>query len=211
MARAQWLHGNGGGPCTERRHQLPTHPVENDAHVFNGIHAKEGHRSVGYAPASGDFKPVDTAMADVDAISVGGLGDDDGVGPIRTDAALLRQIRHAGKATTLFIDSTADFHRAHQRNSRATNCFSGVNRRGDPSLHVARATPVDAPVLHDAAKGIHRPSRPSRNNIEVAIEMHQRPIRAAAPQPDDIHARMRSRVLRTCVRHGIVDRKIAFA
>ena len=134
---------------------------------------------MGDSSTRGDFEPVDAAMPGVDAIGVGGFGDDHGVGAVGAEASLLRQPGHAGKAAALFIDRPTDLDRADQLNAGAPDRFGGVDGRGDTGLHVAGAASVNAPVAHQATERIDRPPGTGRHDIEMTVQVHQRTFRHA--------------------------------
>jgi hypothetical protein len=133
-------------------------------------------------------------VTDADAIDVQRLGDDHEVGLSLRHAAALCQVRNAGEAAALFVHGAADLDGAGQRNAGTLDGLGGKERRRDARFHVARATAVDPSVADHAAERIDSPPVARGNDVEMTVEMNHR-AGSAAPDADDVHARMPRRVL----------------
>ena len=73
-----------------------------------------------------------------------------------------------------------------------------------PGLHVARAAAVDRPSLTTPPNGSTRPAVAGRHDVEMAVQVDDRP-RPAAPRADDVDARMPRRVLGAPLGGDILD------
>ena len=165
----------------ERRHELAAERVEHDAHVLDGAHAEKRHAAVRDAAARRHLEPVDAAMADADAIDVERLRNDHVVGARRVRCGPARA-SYATPAKPPLSSSTVPLISTDpvELDARAPDRFGGVDRRRDARLHVARAAAVDAAVAHDAAERIDGPALAGGDDVEVAVEVDERP---RAPRP----------------------------
>ena len=70
-----------------------------------------------------------------------------------------------------------------QLDAGAADRFGREDRRGDPRFHVARSAAVDPAVADDAGERIDRPALSGGHDVEMAVQMDERPrarARAAA-------------------------------
>ncbi len=111
----------------------------------------------------------------------------------------------AGEASALLVDRAAHLDASQELDSRAPQALRGVDRRGDPGLHVRGAAAVDSPVANDPAERVHGPSVARGNDVEMAVQMDERTLAPAAAETDHVHARMRVGVLRIALGDEIVD------
>ena len=123
------------------------------------------------------LEPVDAAVADADAIDAQRLGDDGEVGAVGAEPPLLRQPGDAGEAAALFVDRAADLDAAVQLDAGAPDRLDGEQRRGDAGLHVARAASPDPAVADLAAERIDGPAVARGDDVEVAVQVDERPQR----------------------------------
>ncbi len=150
----------------------------------------------------------DAAVADADAIDVQRLGDDHGVDSIRRQSLVFRQPGDTGEAAALFVDRPADFDRPLEGDAGAANRLCREHGRGDPRFHVARAAPVDAAVANHPAKRIDRPAGAGRDDVEMAVEVHVRPLGPPSPRADDVDPRMACGVFGPAFRGVILDAEV---
>src|SRR5581483_11070996 len=90
----------------------------------------------------------------------------------------------------------AHLDRSVQLDAGAPDRFGGVDGRGDPRFHVTRSAAEDLAVLDAPGERIDRPPGARRDDVEVAVEVNERPFAASAAMTDDVDARMFLRVLR---------------
>ena len=193
--------GSRGQP----RQQLSPHAREQHVHVIDRTHAMEGHAAVCDPPFRLDCEPVHAAMSDADAIDVERLGDDDEVSALLAETTVLGQPGDACKSAALLVDGATDLDGAVQLDSRTTDGLGGEDRGGKARLHIARSATPDPAVAHLAAKRIDRPAVAGRHDIEVAVEMHDRPIAPPPPRSDDVDARVGAGVLGTSLSRVVFD------
>ncbi len=192
-------HGHLRLPPREGGQEIPADGVEHRAHVLDGARAQERHAPVSDPPVRGDLEPVDAPVADADAVHVEGLGDDDRVGPAPGHATLLGQPGHPGPAAALLVHGARDLYRAGQAHARPADRFGGVDRRRDPRLHVGGPAAVDAPVPHLPSEGVHRPTLPHGDHVEVTVQVHQRIGAGSRTRPHHVDPRVGGRVLGTAL------------
>jgi len=173
--------------------------------MTNRAIAEKGHGAVGDLAEGLDFGPPDAAVTDTDAIDVQAFWDDDVIDPGLRKEALVGEVSNAGKAARLLIDRSRNLDRTLERNAFGEDRLHSDHRSRDARLHVAGATPVNAVVANDAAKGIFAPAEPGVDHIDMAVEMHSRPWRPPFQASDHIGARIPVAIsdlpFRTDIRH----------
>ncbi len=197
--RPSRLGGNDGhvrDPCLELGLQLRTHELQEGRHVHDGAAADVGHAPVGRPAVRRDVEPVDALVAYADASGTEGFRDDHVVGPIARDPSDSAQVGHTGEASALLVDGATHLDGASQRRSGPADRLHGEGRRRDAALHV-RCPPAEQSAFpHLAAEGVDRPAGSRRYDVEVAVEVHERPRPRALEQPDHVHPGMVGGVLR---------------
>ena len=164
VPRTRGNHRDRGRPRGEPRLQLPLHPVEHEAHVLDRARPEERHAAVRDAAARHHFEPVDAAMADADPIDVERLRDDDVVGPLGAEPAVLGEPGDAGEAAALFVHRAADLDRAVAARRRRGGCLRPrtAPRRCRPSCRTIRGRRSARPRRRrrtDRASSRRRPAR----------------------------------------------------
>ena len=140
------------------------HGGEKAGHVGDGVDARVGHGAVGHLPLDGDVDPHDALLRDAQAVVLG-LADDGRAHVLGPTAA--HEVFHAQHEPFL-VCQRAQEDVSLEANARVDQGFDGDHGRGQPSLHVARAATVDAPVHNLPAEGVIRP------RVAVALGHHVR-------------------------------------
>src|SRR5204863_5984158 len=164
-------------------------PGEQPGHRVRRVVAELRHAAVRGHAARGDLGPIDAAVTDADAIYVERLGDDDVIGAVRGDQALIAELGDAGESAALLVDRAALFDAASQRQPGAADGLDGVDRRRDPGLLVRGAASPQTPLRDRPVERRVAPGRrvAGRDHVEVAVEVERRPRALTLEPPEDVH------------------------
>ena len=143
------------------------------------------------APLGLDLGPPHAAMTKTDAILVQGFRNDDVLHAFRVEVAFFGQIGDTAKAARFLIRRGRDFDRTREFRADLAKGFGRDDGRGDPSLHIARAAPVYAPVGKFAAEWLAGPSVTNLDHVVMAVEMHA----IAGARPLDPRKKVPARML----------------
>src|SRR5215469_2874584 len=170
--------------------------IENIADLVDGTDAEVRHGAVGDAPMRSDFEPVDSAMAEADAVDVGGFGDDDEVGFVFTDPAVAGHVGDSGESSAFFIHASTLFDATVETDSGAADGFDGEDGGSDAGLLVGDPSAVEFAVADEGAEGRNGPAFANGNDVEVAVKVECGAGRGAFDAAEDVDARMLCGVLR---------------
>jgi hypothetical protein len=131
----------------ELRFQLVLDGAHDTGHLLGGVDRQARHAAMADTTDRRQLEPVHAAVSDTHAVGIQRLGDDDVALPIPRHPTRVAQPGHAGNAAAFFVRGSALLDRAAQPNARSADGFDRVDRGSDAGLLVARAAPIDAPVL----------------------------------------------------------------
>ncbi|MNS58488.1 hypothetical protein D3C72_914100 [compost metagenome] len=156
-----------------------------------------------------DLGPPDAAVADADPVHVQRLGDDDVIDAGRGEPAALGQIGDAAVTARFLVHRAGNLQRAGQGQAGIDQGLDRDDGGGQPALHVAGATAIDAAVLHLAAEGIDGPAGADLDHVDMAVEVDARSRLGALPAGDDIGAGIGVAVARRAFAAHIFDDEAA--
>ena len=171
-------------------------------HPVDGVVAHLGHRAVRGDARRLDLEPDQALVAHVGVVG-GGLGHDDGAGPVQQ----LRVREEAGPLAADLLARGDDQDDAGAPGEPRRQLDRRRHEGRDAALHVGGAAAVEPVAVGLARERVLRPRLGAqRDGVDVAGEADRGPVRVAADLRDEARAALRELVVGRAESRGLEDR-----